>query len=122
MSNTNYDQTGNNDPLESQSVISGMSKATDKSKFRRYNIKDYNQLQSSMQNLKMGGLGANIGSEKWEAAKRKKIIEQQYAQNLKLMNAYQHKQPGPPRPVKEKSAREKAIEFSKRNIPKPRSR
>ena len=34
----------------------------------------------------MGGLGANIGSEKWEAAKRKKEVANQYASNLKAIN------------------------------------
>ena len=29
-------------------------------------------MQESIQNKKMGGLGANIGSESWEIAKRKK--------------------------------------------------
>lgn len=37
----------------------------------------------------MGGLGANIGGEKWEQAKRKKEIARQYADNLKQMNAIQ---------------------------------
>ena len=131
MSNTTYDgnPVGSNmisvhDPHDSKSVVSGTSNATNKSKFRRYNLKDYQQLQSSMQNLKMGGLGANIGGEKWEVAKRKKIIEQQYAANLKLMNAYQQRQPGLPasNKQKERSAREKALEFAKNNIPKPGSR
>lgn len=36
----------------------------------------------------MGGLGANIGSEEWEKAKRKKEIQQQYAVNLKEMNKF----------------------------------
>ena len=38
----------------------------------------------------MGGLGANIGGADWEAAKRKKEIAQQYASNLKLINAHQN--------------------------------
>jgi hypothetical protein len=36
-----------------------------------------------MKNKKMGGLGANIGGEQWEMAKRKKEIQMQYANNLK---------------------------------------
>ena len=36
-----------------------------------------------MKNSKAGGLGPNIGSEKWEVAKRKKEIANQYANNLK---------------------------------------
>jgi len=43
-------------------------------KYKKYNIKDYNQLKQSVANTKMGGLGANIGGEEWEIAKRKKEI------------------------------------------------
>lgn len=69
----------------------------------------------------MGGLGANIGGEQWEQAKRKKEIARQYADNLKQMNAIQSQtrstiQPG----SKEVSSRDKAIEFSKNNVPRPK--
>ena len=58
-------------------------------KYKKYNIKDYNQLKVAQQNTKMGGLGANIGGEEWEIARRKKEIQAQYANNLKQMNAMQ---------------------------------
>lgn len=54
-------------------MISDNSKKTNK--YRQYSLKDYNNLQVSLQNSKMGGLGANIGSDTWEEAKRKKEIQ-----------------------------------------------
>jgi len=36
------------------------------------------------QNIKLGGLGANVGGEDWEKAKRKKEAIQEYAKNLRL--------------------------------------
>jgi uncharacterized iron-regulated protein len=62
------------------------SKKTDASKYKRYNLKDYQNLQSTLQQQKMGGLGANIGSDEWELARRKKEIQMQYANNLKHIN------------------------------------
>jgi hypothetical protein len=32
----------------------------------------------AMQNLKLGGLGANIGSEEWERARKKQEFFQEY--------------------------------------------
>jgi uncharacterized iron-regulated protein len=55
-------------------VISRDSKGN-RLKYKKYNIKDYNQLKQSVANSKMGGLGANIGGEEWEIAKRKKEIQ-----------------------------------------------
>lgn len=51
-----------------------------------YNLKDYHMLKNQLQNTKLGGLGANIGGEQWEIAKRKKEISMQYANNLKQLN------------------------------------
>ena len=69
----------------------------------------------------MGGLGANIGSEKWEIANRKKEIARQYADNLKLINKSSKQTRTPAAPMeKEKTAREKALEFAKNNVPKPK--
>ncbi len=44
---------------------------SDSTKYKPYTVKDYKQLQSTVQSLKLGGLGANIGTEEWEKAKRK---------------------------------------------------
>jgi hypothetical protein len=58
--------------FDTQSAISKDSRHP--TKYKKYNIKDYNNLKSSVANSKMGGLGANIGGEEWEIAKRKKEI------------------------------------------------
>jgi hypothetical protein len=66
----------------------------------------------------MGGLGPNIGSEEWERAQRKKEAALKYAEEVRL-NVSQN-----PPPIKkkekprEKTAREKALEFAK-NVPRP---
>ena len=68
--------------------------------------------------MKLGGLGPNIGSDEWERAQRKKEAALKYAEEIRL-NASAN-----PPPVKkkekpkEKTAREKALEFAK-NVPKP---
>lgn len=75
----------------------------------------------------MGGLGANIGSNEWEMAKRKKEIQMQYANNLKHINSAQQAGSKPSTKTsrfggeKDKTARERALEFSK-NVPKPKLR
>ena len=48
--------------------------AGDRKKYKKYGLKDYNEMKSTAANTKLGGLGANIGSEKWEAANRKKEV------------------------------------------------
>jgi len=35
-------------------------------------MREYKQMKHSMQNARMGGLGANIGGEEWEKAQIKK--------------------------------------------------
>ena len=92
MPNTTYDngQKGNmmpqgvNNQYESQSVAG--SEKHRSSKYKKYGLKDYNNMKDTIQSQKMGGLGANIGGDKWEAAKRKKALEMQYANNLKMIN------------------------------------
>ena len=80
-------------------------------------------MQQTTQNLKLGGLGANIGSDDWEKAKKKKELISEYAKNIKLQNT--QKPPSRKREnddkVKEKTSREKALEFAK-NVPKPKKR
>lgn len=69
--------------------------------------------------MKRGGLGANIGSEDWEKAQRKKEAQQKYAEELRVAvvaNPLPAKKFKPV--VKEKTARDKALEFAK-NVPKP---
>jgi hypothetical protein len=66
----------------------------------------------------MGGLGPNIGSEDWERAQRKKEAALKYAEEIRInasVNPPPIKKKEKPR---EKTAREKALEFA-RNVPKP---
>jgi hypothetical protein len=80
-------------------------------------------MQQTTQNLKLGGLGANIGGAEWEKAMKKKELIQEYAKNIKLST----KPPSCKRKseneeaVKEKNAREKALEFAK-NVPRPKKK
>ena len=74
----------------------------------------------------MGGLGANIGTEEWEKAKRKQEAAQEYAKSLRsgqslpqaAASGNSFKKVGKDM-NKEKNARERAIEFAK-SIPKPK--
>lgn len=69
----------------------------------------------------MGGLGANIGSDDWEKAQRKKESALIYAEQVRATVRPQlPKQPKAPQP-RELTAREKAIEFAKQ-VPKPRAK
>lgn len=43
-------------------------------------------MQSTVQSLNKGGLGANVGGEDWEKAKRKQEQAIEYAKNLRLQN------------------------------------
>ena len=76
MPNTTYESANpmainNNDAV---SIANSESKKNINQQYKKYGIKDYNQLKHQLQNNKAGGLGANIGGEKWEMAKRKKEI------------------------------------------------
>ena len=71
---------------------------------------------------KMGGLGANLGSDDWEVARRKKEQAQKYAElirNETKVNPLQWRKDEGPK--KELSVREKALEFAK-NVPKPKNK
>lgn len=69
MANTAYDkvqkpmggiQNKLQDKLETQSEINDSAK---RRQYKKYGMKEYNELKSNIQSQKMGGLGANIGSE-----------------------------------------------------------
>ena len=73
------------------------------------------------ENQRLGGLGANIGGEEWEKAQLKKNAARQYAEQVRM----QTQAMGLPKkdrkaPVRELTAREKALEFAKNNVPKPK--
>jgi hypothetical protein len=82
-------------------------------------------MQNQMQHQKVGGLGANVGTETWELAKRKKEISMQYANNLQKINSNnigKSYKPNRQQTDKDKTARERALEYANKNknIPKPR--
>ena len=69
--------------------------------------------------LRMGGLGANIGSEEWEKAQKKKEQIASYSEQVRNTVKPVVK-PKPPAP-REITARDRANQFAK-NVPKPKVR
>lgn len=73
----------------------------------------------------MGGLGANIGGEDWEKARKKLEAAQDYAKSLRsgqtlssaMASGSSFKRKDPKE--KERTARDRALDFAK-NIPKPK--
>jgi hypothetical protein len=43
-------------------------------------------MKNTLNSIKLGGLGANIGGEDWEKARKKKEIINQYDLKLKMQN------------------------------------
>lgn len=43
-------------------------------------------MKSTSQNLKLGGLGPNIGGDNWEKAKKKQEAIREYEKNIKIQN------------------------------------
>ena len=81
-------------------------------------------MQSTAATLKMGGLGANIGGDDWEKARKKQEQAQEYARQIRLQNIASSALKPPSKKKdepKEMSNRDKAREFSKK-IPKPKVR
>lgn len=72
----------------------------------------------------MGGLGANIGSEEWEKAQKKKLDAKLFSEKVRLgvqqQASHGYVRSIPKQQVREKTAREKALEFAK-NVPKPKA-
>ncbi|CDW77089.1 UNKNOWN [Stylonychia lemnae] len=101
-----------------------ISKDGQTSTYKPYSVKDYKQMQQTSQSMKLGGLGANIGSQEWENAKKKQEQAQEFAKQVKLQNQQkpqtsQSSKKKEEKP-KEKTSREKALEFAKNNVPKPK--
>jgi Jhy protein len=67
----------------------------------------------------MGGLGANIGSEDWEKAQKKKEAAVTYAENVRQTIKPSSKLRGPIQ--KEQTSRQRALDFA-RQVPKPKVR
>ncbi len=80
-------------------------------------------MHHAMQNLKLGGLGANIGSEDWEKARKKQEFFTEYGKQIRMQNLNKQMQGGGKKregqQPKEMSKREKALEFASR-VPKPK--
>eukprot|EP00347_Sterkiella_histriomuscorum_P023753 403333506 len=123
ISNTNYQSSQSNGSQVRMTSGGGQTQATTTtgSIYKPYTVKEYKQMVTTQQSSKLGGLGANIGGEDWEKAKRKQEQAAEYARQLKLQNMA--KPPAMKRNMndkpKEKTSRDKAIEFSK-NLSKPK--
>jgi hypothetical protein len=52
--------------------------------YKPYTQKDFNNVLVAQQSIKLGGLGANLGGDEWEKAKRKQEAIQEYARNIKM--------------------------------------
>ena len=78
----------------------------------------------AVKSLKLGGLGANIGSEEWEKARKKQEFFLEYGKQIRMQNLnkqmmHSKKRDDSIHNPKEPSKREKALEFAA-NIPKPK--
>lgn len=78
-------------------------------------------MKTTTQGLKMGGLGANVGGDDWEKAKRKQELARNFAASVKDSNKAQVFKKPVREAAKEMSSREKAMLFAK-NIPKPKAK
>jgi hypothetical protein len=79
-------------------------------------------MQMAVKSLKLGGLGANIGSEEWEKARKKQEFFLEYGKQIRMQNLNKQmhsKKRDDSLNHKEPSKREKALEFAA-NIPKPK--
>jgi len=81
MPNTSYDNNtmgGQNNFIDQSDNLSHAASEPAgerrKGAYRKYGIKEYNNMKNQAASSKMGGLGANIGGEKWEIANKKKEI------------------------------------------------
>ena len=100
--------------------------------YKPYTQKDFNNIQQQAHSKKLGGLGPNIGGEDWEKARSKQKAIQEFAQNIKQFNQFnnmtkdkrqQSSDAKPPvQKPKDKTAREKGMEFAKNNVPKPKTK
>ena len=88
--------------------------------FRPYTLKEYRE-KTEGNYLRLGGLGANIGSDEWNRGKAKLDAAREFSKNIGKANkerlAYSKKMGEAP---KEKSARERALEFARRRVHRPK--
>ena len=60
------------------------NKSTTSAQFKPYTQKDFKQMRQQTQSTRLGGLGANIGSEEWDKAQQKKQAQKLYAEQVRL--------------------------------------
>lgn len=92
-----------------------------KDTYKPYTLKEYKERHADGAQLKMGGLGANIGTDDWVMRNSKLQAMKNFASKVNVENRARSQNP-PPRRKEEKkevSNRKKALEFAK-NIPKPK--
>ena len=92
-----------------------------KKNYKPYSLKEYKEKHLDPSAYRMGGLGANIGSHEWEKRNSKAQVMKEFASKVKIENRARSMNPPKQRKEeeKEKSKREKALEFAK-NVPKPK--
>ncbi|TNV83972.1 hypothetical protein FGO68_gene1885 [Halteria grandinella] len=86
--------------------------------YKQHTLQDYKNLQQAVQSMRMGGLGANIGSEEWEKARKKQEFYAEFGKQIRLQNMQKPLQKKT-NVEKEVSRRERALEFA-RQVPKPK--
>ena len=70
--------------------------------------------------MRMGGLGANIGSDEWEKARKKQEFYAEFGKQIRMQNLQKPlAKKKETEDKKEMSRREKALEFA-RQLPKPK--
>ena len=92
-----------------------------KNAYKPYTLKEYKDRQGDPKMYRMGGLGANIGTEEWQQRNSKLQAMKNFASKVKIENRARSQ--NPPKRKKEQpkelSKREKALQFA-RNVPKPK--
>lgn len=93
-----------------------------KTQYKPYSLKEYKERHIDPKGYQLGGLGANIGTEEWQQRNSKLQAMKSFASKVKVENRARSMNPPKRRKEepKEKSKREKAIEFAK-NVPKPKA-
>lgn len=64
--------------------------------------------------FRLGGLGANVGSDDWKKAKQKSEMASIYSKNVKEFNKKTIQSRSSFKPKKELTARERGLEFAKK--------
>lgn len=103
-------------------MSNGSRAKSDASIYRPYTIKDFRSNEDKTKTTKLGGLGANLGSEAHNKAMQKKEAQKQFAENVRMQVLSQPQNNNnriPKQVAKEKTSRDKALEFAK-NVPKPK--